>query len=177
MTDTTTDPHGGPDDEQTGGPVVGYTEGAFDLFHIGHLDLLTAAAQRCDHLVVGVLSDDLCQAVTGVRPYISAAERRSVVEAVRGVDAVVPVADGNLGAMHASTGFSVVFRHGGPAAPADDTATADGTARADDTTPGDDTAHRSVAGYEIVDLPAPRQTTSSVLATALSAHLAPAAEL
>jgi len=157
--------------ETARGLIVGYTEGAFDLFHIGHLDLLTAAAQRCDHLVVGVLSDELCQAATGVGPYTPAAERRSVVEAVRGVDAVVPVSDGDLAAMHASTGFSVVFRHGGPAAPADDPGAGDHPA------PGDDTAHRSVARYEIVELPTPRPTTSAVLAAALSAHLAPAAEL
>lgn len=136
------------------GPLVGYTEGAFDLFHIGHLDLLRTAAQRCDHLVVGVLSDELCLAATGVRPYTPAAERRSVVEAVRGVDAVVPVTDPDLEAMQASTGFSVVFRHPGPGGP-----------------------ERPSAAYEIIELPAPRPTTSAVLATALSAHLAPAAEL
>lgn len=145
-----------------GGPpkpaVIGYTEGAFDLFHIGHLDLLSAAVQRCDHLVVGVLSDELCEAATGARPYTPAAERRSVVEAVRGVAAVVPVAVDDLAAMRASTGFTVVFRHGGP-----------GAGHPGNTGPE--------GGFAVVDLPPPRRTTSAVLATALSAHLVPAAEL
>ncbi len=151
---TDTPPAGGP----PRAAVIGYTEGAFDLFHIGHLDLLAAAAQRCDHLVVGVLSDELCEATTGARPYTPAAERRSVVEAVRGVAAVVPVAVEDLAAMRARTGFTVVFRHGGP-----------GVGHPGDVEPAGE--------FAAVDLPQPRRTTSAVLAAALSAHLVPAAEL
>jgi len=142
------------------GGVVGYTEGVFDLLHVGHLDLLRAAAGGCDRLVVGVLDDDLAEAAAGRRPYVPADERRAVVEAVRGVWAVTSVADGDLAAARRRTGFGVLFRHGGPVA--------DPAAGAGAPLPG--------SGYRVVDLPEPRATTSAVLRAALAADLAATAE-
>ncbi len=139
-------------------PAVGYTEGVFDLFHIGHLDLLQTAAARCQRLVVGVLDDELAQAVAGLRPYVPADERRAVVEAVRGVAAVIAVTDDDLATVARHTGFDVVFRHGGPLA----------------ATPP---RLSTLTGYAAQDLPPARRTSSTVLQTALTRHLAATAEL
>jgi glycerol-3-phosphate cytidylyltransferase len=71
-------------------PVIGYTTGVFDLFHIGHLNLLRAASAGCDQLIVGVTTDELSCADKGRRPVIPFAERAAIVAAIRGVDRVVP---------------------------------------------------------------------------------------
>ena len=69
-------------------PRVGYAAGAFDLFHVGHLNLLRQARQRCDHLVAGVVSDELLEATKGHLPVVPLAERMEIVEHVRYVDEV-----------------------------------------------------------------------------------------
>ena len=45
--------------------VVGYAPGAYDLFHVGHLNLLWRARGHCDYLIAGVVSDDLCHQMKG----------------------------------------------------------------------------------------------------------------
>lgn len=70
--------------------VIGYTAGVFDLFHVGHLNLLRHARERCDYLIVGVTTDDLAQETKGHRPLISLMERMAIVQSVRYVDHVVP---------------------------------------------------------------------------------------
>jgi glycerol-3-phosphate cytidylyltransferase len=70
-------------------PVVGYTTGVYDLFHIGHLNLLKRAKQSCDHLIVGVTTDALV-AYKGKSPVIPFEERAAIVESIRYVDQVVP---------------------------------------------------------------------------------------
>ena len=57
------------------GPVIGYTAGVFDMFHIGHLNLLRNARDRCDHLIVGVTTDELALEVKGALPVIPMRER------------------------------------------------------------------------------------------------------
>jgi glycerol-3-phosphate cytidylyltransferase len=69
-------------------PVVGYAPGAYDLFHIGHLNILKHAAERCDHLIVGVVADEMLVASKGRAPVIPLAERLEIVAALRFVDAV-----------------------------------------------------------------------------------------
>lgn len=71
-------------------PVIGYTAGVFDMFHIGHLNLLANARSQCDHLIVGVTTDDLAEATKGARPVIPLRERMEIVQSMRPVDAVVP---------------------------------------------------------------------------------------
>jgi glycerol-3-phosphate cytidylyltransferase len=73
--------------------VVGYTTGVYDLFHIGHLNLLQRARERCDHLIVGVTTDELSSERKGKMPVIPAAERMAIVSAIRYVDEVVPQTD------------------------------------------------------------------------------------
>ena len=71
-------------------PVIGYTAGVFDMFHIGHLNLLRNARGRSDHLIVGVTTDDLAEEVKGRRPVIALRERMEIVQSMRYVDAVIP---------------------------------------------------------------------------------------
>lgn len=71
-------------------PIVGYTTGVFDMFHIGHLNILRNAKKQCDYLIVGVSTDQLVETYKNHRPIISFEERKEIVEAIRYVDKVVP---------------------------------------------------------------------------------------
>lgn len=69
--------------------VIGYTTGVFDLFHVGHLNILRRAKEQCDYLIVGVTVDELV-AYKGKKAFIPYEERAAIVEAIRYVDKVVP---------------------------------------------------------------------------------------
>lgn len=69
---------------------IGYTTGVFDLFHIGHLNVLKRAKLECDYLIVGVSTDDLCMKAKNKKPIIPFQERMEIVEAIKFVDEVVP---------------------------------------------------------------------------------------
>jgi glycerol-3-phosphate cytidylyltransferase len=69
---------------------VGYTTGVFDLFHIGHLNILKRAKEQCDHLIVGVSTDELVQGYKKKTPVIPFEERIAIVQAIKYVDEVVP---------------------------------------------------------------------------------------
>lgn len=69
--------------------IIGYTSGVFDLFHIGHLNLLKNARGMCDKLIVGVTTDDL-SLYKGKKPLIPFEDRLEIVRAISCVDAVVP---------------------------------------------------------------------------------------
>ena len=75
--------------------IIGYTTGVFDMFHIGHLNILRRAKEQCDYLIVGVSTDELVQHDKHKTPIIPFHERRAIVEAVRYVDEVVPQQDKN----------------------------------------------------------------------------------
>lgn len=68
--------------------IVGYAPGVYDLFHIGHLNILRHAKERCDYLVAGVVSDEMCQLVKGHQPFIPLVERLEIVRHVAFVDDV-----------------------------------------------------------------------------------------
>lgn len=72
---------------------IGYTTGVFDMFHIGHLNILRRAKEQCDYLVVGVTTDELCQKRKNKLPIINEHDRMAIVEAIRYVDRVVPQSD------------------------------------------------------------------------------------
>ena len=55
--------------------VIGYAPGAYDLFHVGHLNVLRQARQHCDVLVAGVVADEVCELTKGVRPFVPLEER------------------------------------------------------------------------------------------------------
>lgn len=69
--------------------IIGYTAGAFDMFHIGHLNLLERAKKECDYLIVAVSSDELVFEYKGKMPMIPLEERMKIVAAICHVDKVV----------------------------------------------------------------------------------------
>jgi glycerol-3-phosphate cytidylyltransferase len=70
--------------------IIGYTTGVFDLFHIGHLNLLRKAKEKCDWLIVGVCTDDLVRVLKDRDPVIPYEERVEIVKNISCVDEVVP---------------------------------------------------------------------------------------
>ena len=70
--------------------IIGYTTGVFDLFHIGHLNIIKKAKEQCDFLVVGVSTDELVEREKHKIPFIPFSERMQIVESVKYVDKVVP---------------------------------------------------------------------------------------
>lgn len=69
--------------------IIGYTTGVFDLFHIGHLNILRKAKEQCDYLIVGVTVDELVS-YKGKRAFIPYDERKQIIESIKYVDKVVP---------------------------------------------------------------------------------------
>ena len=72
------------------GTIIGYTTGVFDMFHIGHLNILKRAKENCGRLIVGVSTDDLVETYKHKRPIIPFEERIEIVKAIKYVDEVVP---------------------------------------------------------------------------------------
>lgn len=69
---------------------VGYTTGVFDMFHIGHLNILARAKEQCEYLIVGVSTDELVREYKHKTPTIPFENRVAIVEAIKYVDKVVP---------------------------------------------------------------------------------------
>ena len=69
---------------------IGYTTGVYDMFHIGHLNVLKRAKEQCDYLIVGVTTDELCYRRKSKYPIINESERMAIVSELRCVDKVVP---------------------------------------------------------------------------------------
>ena len=89
---------------------IGYAAGAFDLFHVGHLNLLRHAKQHCDVLIAGVVSDEMLREVKGIEPVIPTAERAEIVRQIRFVDDVhIESTPSKLEAWH-EVGFTHFFK-------------------------------------------------------------------
>ena len=69
---------------------IGYTTGVYDMFHIGHLNVIRRARELCDYLIVGVSTDELVQHDKNKTPVIPYNERAAIVAALKYVDEVVP---------------------------------------------------------------------------------------
>ena len=68
---------------------IGYTTGVFDMFHIGHLNILKHAKEQCEYLIVGVTTDMLCMSRKNKKPIICEQDRAAIIGAIRYVDQVV----------------------------------------------------------------------------------------
>ncbi|MER6569220.1 adenylyltransferase/cytidyltransferase family protein [Streptomyces sp. NPDC001093] len=90
--------------------LIGYAPGVWDLFHIGHLNILREARRHCDRLVAGVVSDELAWRVKGRRPVIPLAERMEIVRSMRHVDDVVVETHEDKLQTWRRVGFHVVFK-------------------------------------------------------------------
>lgn len=88
---------------------VGYTTGVYDMFHIGHLNLLKKAKEQCDYLIVGVSTDELVQKAKNKTPIIPFEERAAIVESIKYVDEVVPQINKNKFEAWEKYKFNVMF--------------------------------------------------------------------
>ena len=91
--------------------IIGYTTGVFDMFHIGHLNILRRAKEQCDYLIVGVSTDDVVEDYKHHRPIIPYEQRAAIVSAIKYVDEVVPQASMDKLAFLKKRHFDVMF-HG-----------------------------------------------------------------
>ncbi|MGY2743224.1 adenylyltransferase/cytidyltransferase family protein [Arthrobacter sp. UYCu723] len=89
---------------------IGYAAGAFDLFHIGHLNILRHAKSQCDYLVAGVVSDELCEATKGTRPVVPLVERLEIVSSIGCVDRAVAETHPDRLDTWKEVGFNVFFK-------------------------------------------------------------------
>lgn len=69
---------------------IGYTTGVFDLFHIGHLNIIKKSKERCNYLIVGVSTDDVVENYKNKKPVISFNDRIEIIKSLKYVDEVVP---------------------------------------------------------------------------------------
>lgn len=90
---------------------VGFTSGVFDMFHIGHLNILQRAKEHCDYLIVGVSTDEVVQSYKNKLPVIPYDQRAAIVSAIRFVDEVIPQTTMDKLEMWKIKPFSVMF-HG-----------------------------------------------------------------
>jgi len=137
---------------------IGYAAGAFDLFHIGHLNILRRAREQCDYLIAGVVSDEMLELTKGRAPIIPLSERLEIVRHITFVDdAVAEVVPDKLETWR-SVGFDVFFK-------GDDWR---GTAR------GLALEHEFAAvGVEVVYFPYTIDTSSTALRAAIAALSVP----
>ena len=89
--------------------IIGYTTGVFDMFHIGHLNIIKRAKDQCDYLIVGVSTDELVQHDKNKSPIIPYADRCAIVESIKYVDKVVPQPDKNKFAAWERYHFNKMF--------------------------------------------------------------------
>ena len=90
---------------------IGYTTGVFDMFHVGHLNILKRAKEQCDFLIVGVSTDEVVESYKNKSPIIPFQDRCAIVEAIKYVDKVVPQASMDKMEAYKKYHFNALF-HG-----------------------------------------------------------------
>ncbi|MCE7081313.1 adenylyltransferase/cytidyltransferase family protein [Streptomyces sp. ST2-7A] len=140
--------------------IVGYASGVFDLFHIGHLNILRHAKSRCDHLVAGVVTDEAAGGMKGRPPVVPLVERLEIVRSVRHVDAAFVDTSSDKRIAWQQVRFDVLFK-------GDDWR---GTPKGDRLE-----AEMAEVGVEVVYFPYTVHTSSTHLRLALDALARPAA--
>jgi glycerol-3-phosphate cytidylyltransferase len=93
-----------------GPEVIGYAAGAFDLFHVGHLNILRRARQQCDYLIAGVVTDEMLMETKGMLPVIPLAERLEIVRSIRYVDEALPETVADKLETWRRVGFNTFFK-------------------------------------------------------------------
>ena len=88
---------------------VGYTTGVFDMFHIGHLNILRRAKEKCDYLIVGVSTDELVMEYKNKTPIIPFEERAEIVRSIDCVDRVIAQENRDKYAAWRDLKFDVMF--------------------------------------------------------------------
>ena len=135
---------------------VGYAPGVYDLFHVGHLNILRESRHFCDFLIAGVVSDELTELAKGRPPVVPLSERLAIVQSIRFVDLAVVEDLGSKLEMWEGLRFDVIIK-------GDDWK---------DTEKGRN-LERSFAplGVEVAYLPYTKRTSSSMLRTLLDREL------
>lgn len=88
---------------------TGYTQGVFDMFHVGHLRLINRASERCERLIVGVNSDALVQDYKNKIPVINEVDRAEIIRNLRSVDQVLIVSTLNKAQLWKELHFDAIF--------------------------------------------------------------------
>ncbi len=96
-------------DVDMGNKIIGYTTGVYDMFHIGHLNIIEKAKAQCDYLIVGVSTDELVRKEKNKTPVIPYEERAKIISALKYVDEVVPQIDKNKFAAWEKYHFNKMF--------------------------------------------------------------------
>lgn len=89
---------------------IGYAPGVYDMFHIGHLNVLKHARSRCDVLIAGAVSDEMAELAKGRKPVIPLAERLEILRAISFVDAVHAETVPDKLDTWREVGFTVIFK-------------------------------------------------------------------
>ncbi|MGD8149486.1 adenylyltransferase/cytidyltransferase family protein [Ornithinimicrobium sp. Y1694] len=89
---------------------IGYVPWVFDMFHIGHLNILRRARDHCDHLIAGVVSDEKAVAAKGIPPVVPLAERVEILGTCRLVDDVIVESAPSKREVWEKLRFDVIFK-------------------------------------------------------------------
>ena len=89
--------------------TLGYLEGTFDLFHIGHLNFIEEAKKKCDFLIVGVYSDEVVYSYKGRFPIIPCLERACILNALKSVDSVIQLHERNKIKAYKKIHYNILF--------------------------------------------------------------------
>ena len=90
--------------------IIGYTTGVFDLFHVGHLNILENAKKHCDVLVVGVTTDELAYKLKNKIPIIPFKDRLELINSIKFIDKVIPEKNVDKFKAWEKIKFDVIFK-------------------------------------------------------------------